>query len=113
MKMESENNPTIRELSVSDLNLNNQYYTLRIGESIPALKVAKLKRIKNKDKSDNLPGADYKYLLESEEGKALMINSWTLWRSVSAALRKAGTIQATLELSHSGIDDYHVRALED
>ncbi len=111
--METEYRPSSEELSILDLNLNNQYYTLRVGETIPELKVAKLKRIKNKDKQDNLPGADYKYVLECKEGKALFINSWALWRSVSSALRKAGTIQTTLELSHPGIDDYRVRVIED
>jgi len=110
--METEYHPSSEELSVLDLNINNQYYTLRIGETIPELRIAKLKRIRNKDKSDNLPGADYKYVLESEEGKALFINSWTLWRKLSATLRDAGTIQTTVELSHPGIDDYRVRVIE-
>ncbi len=111
--METENHSTSEELTVLDLNLNNQYYTLRLGETISRLKVAKVKRITNKEKTDNLPSADFKYVLESEDGKALFINSWTLWRSLSATLRKAGTIQATLELSHPEVDDYRVRLIED
>lgn len=110
--MNDKHQPFIEELTAHDLSPSSQYYTLRLGETISRLKIAKVKRITNKDKQDNLPGADFKYIIESDEGKALVVSSWALWRAITAAIDETGLIQTTLELSHLGVNDYRVRVIE-
>ena len=91
--------------------LLDEFLNLRVGEQISHLKIHRIRKITNPDKSDNLAGVDYKYLIESTDNKLLLVNTWSLWKKIAAALRQAGTIQAMLELKHLGIDDYQVRIL--
>ncbi|MCH7535697.1 MAG: cation:proton antiporter [Bacteroidetes bacterium] len=75
------------------------------------LDIKKIKKITNETKQDNLPGVDYKYLIETREGKLLKVNSWILWKSISAKLREAGRINATLYLRHNDVEDYTINVI--
>lgn len=98
-----------QELSFDDLN--SEFLSLRIGEEIPKLEIKSIRKLINSGKADNLPGTDYKYIIESREGKVLTVNSWVLWKTIASVLREAGTIQATLQLQHLGREDYSVKML--
>lgn len=90
-------------------DLTSEFLTLRVGESIPRLEIAEIRKITNPNKPDNLPGVDFKYIIESRDGRILRVNTWALWKQIAAALRQAGTIQTTLELHHPGVEHYSVR----
>lgn len=97
------------DLGIEDLG--NDFLTLRIGEEIPKLDIRKIRKITNSSKADNFPGVDYKYIIESKDERLLLVNTWSLWKKIAAALREAETIHTTLELKHLGVDDYQVRHL--
>ena len=92
-------------------DLANEFLTLRIGEEIPRLEIRRIRKITNPSREDNLPGVGYKYIIESANDRLLMVNTWSLWKKIAATLREAGTINATLELKHLGVDDYQVRRI--
>ena len=92
-------------------DLVSDFLTLRIGEEIPRLDIKRIKKITNETKQDNLPGVDYKYLIETREGKVLKVNSWVLWKNISAKLREAGRINATLYLRHNDVEDYTINVI--
>ena len=52
-------------------DLQTDFLSLRIGEEIPRLEIAKIKKITNKTKEDNLAGVDYKYIIETRDNKLL------------------------------------------
>jgi len=110
--METENNiSTIEYLDIEDFK--NEFLSLRIGEVIPKLEIKRIKKLNNPFKQDNLPGVDYKYIIESTEGKVLMVNSWILWKEISNVIRQTGRINISLELKHIGREDYSIRILPD
>jgi hypothetical protein len=92
-------------------DLQTEFLSLRIGEDIPRLEIKRIRKITNKAKDDNLPGTDYKYLIETTNNKILMVRSWVLWRKIAAALQEAGRVDAILELRHNGVEDYTVRVI--
>lgn len=92
-------------------DLVSDFLTLRIGEEISRLDIKRIKKITNETKQDNLPGVDYKYLIETREGKLLKVNSWILWKSISAKLREVGRINATLYLRHNDVEDYTINVI--
>jgi hypothetical protein len=92
-------------------DLETDFLTLRIGEEIPRLKIKQIRKVINKSKPDNLPGVDYKFIIESRDKKLLMVNSWVIWKKIAAVLRKAGRIDVDLELRHSGVEDYSVKVI--
>ena len=93
-------------------DLQSDWFSLRIGETIPRLEIAKIKKVTGNATLDNLPGTDYKYIIEATDGKALVVNSWSLWRKIRASLRSAGRIRVALELKHDGVEDYTVRVID-
>jgi hypothetical protein len=111
-KMTSETPFTTSEtLDINDLE--SAFLSLRIGEEIPRLTIKAIRKLTNPSKTDNLPGVDYKYLIEASDGKILMVNSWILWKRISAVLRNAGRIGVTLFLKHDGREDYVVKETAD
>ena len=92
-------------------DLVSDFLTLRIGEEISRLDIKRIKKITNETKQDNLPGVDYKYLIETREGKLLKVNSWILWKSISAKLREAGRINVALYLRHNDVEDYTINVI--
>lgn len=92
-------------------NLHSEFLNLRIGEEIPRLAIKEIRKVINKSKNDNLSGVDYKYFIESIDGKILTVNSWALWNKIRSALQEAGKIKAVLELKHSGVEEYSVKAI--
>lgn len=92
-------------------DLVSDFLTLRIGEEISRLEIKRIKKITNNAKQDNLPGVDYKYLIETTNGKILKVNSWILWNTISATLREASKINATLYLRHNDVEDYTIRVI--
>lgn len=89
-------------------NLESDFLSLKIGESIPRLEISTIRKLTSPGKEDNLKGVDYKFLIETTDRKLLKVNSWTLWRRISDCLKKAGKVQVTLSLAHLGINDYKV-----
>jgi hypothetical protein len=102
--------PNSKELDIGDLSQG--FLTLRIGEEIPRLEIKRIRKVVNKDRKDNLPGVDFKYIIESQEGKILLVNSWILWKAISQAIRAARKINCSLELKHLGHEDYAVRVID-
>ena len=92
-------------------NLITDFLNLRVGEEIPRLEIKNIKKITNKTKQGNLPGVDYKYIIETKDNKVLTVNSWILWKKIASALHNAGTTHATLELRHPQIEEYSVRVI--
>ncbi len=92
-------------------DLNSDFLNLRIGEEISKLEIGRIKKITNRTKPDNLPGVDYKYLIETRDGKLLKVNSWILWKTIAKALREAGRIDATLYLRHNDVEDYTIKVI--
>lgn len=92
-------------------DLVSDFLTLRIGEEISRLEIKRIKKVTNNRKQDNLPGVDYKYLIETTDGKLLKINSWILWKTISATLREAGKINTTLYLRHNDVEDYTIKVI--
>ena len=108
--MNNENNLTKTE--VIDFNdLQTEFYTLRIGEDIPSLKIRQIRKVINSSKDDNLSGVDYKYLIESTDNKVLKVNSWILWKSIAQVLKEAGTLHSTLYLNHVGRENYTIKVV--
>jgi len=104
-----------RVLSKSEVvgieDLQTEFLSLRVGEEIPRLEIKEIRKITNKTKQDNLPGVDYKYIIETKDRKVLKVTSWILWKKIAAALREAGKTEADLELKHTGIEEYSVRVI--
>lgn len=92
-------------------DLQSDFLSLRVGEEIPRLEIASIRKLTNKTKQDNLSGVDYKYIIESKDKKVLRVNSWLLWKKIAAVLKEAGQIRVVLELKHPAIEDYRVRVL--
>lgn len=90
-------------------DLQSEFVNLRIGEEIPRLQISRIRRVINETKQDNLPGVDYKYIIETKDKKVLKVNSWILWKKIAAVLREAGKIDVDLELRHTGMEEYSVR----
>lgn len=89
----------------------DEFLSLRVGEKIPKLQVLQIRKIVNSTKQDNLPNVDYKYLIETRDKKILMVNSWVLWKKIADVLRQSGRIDVDLELVHSGVGQYQIRAI--
>jgi hypothetical protein len=104
-------NTTPKSEAIGFDDLNTNFLSLRIGEEIPRLEIKEIRKINNPQKQDNLPGVDYKYIIESTDNKVLTVNSWVLWRAIRAALQNAGKIKATLQLKHNGVEEYSVQAV--
>ncbi|MFH1372354.1 MAG: hypothetical protein ABII79_00945 [bacterium] len=92
-------------------NLRTKFHSLRIGEKIPQLEIKQIKKVTNPSGQSNLSGVDYKYIIEDVDGRILTVNSWTLWKKISAVLQEAGSTQVTLILEHTGIEDYTVKVI--
>jgi tRNA A37 threonylcarbamoyladenosine dehydratase len=90
-------------------DLQTEFLNLRIGEEVPRLQISQIRRVINETKQDNLPGVDYKYIIETKDKKVLKVNSWILWKKIAAVLREAGKIDVDLELRHTGMEEYSVR----
>ncbi|MEZ5359669.1 MAG: hypothetical protein R3F48_12690 [Candidatus Zixiibacteriota bacterium] len=99
----------IKNVSIEDIG--SGFYTLRIGEEITHLEIKAIRKITNSQKTDNLAGVDYKYIIESTEGKILVVNSWVLWKKIAAVLKEAGKIRVALRLQHTGFEQYSVNLL--
>ena len=56
--------PTKSE-SVGLDDLQSDFLSLRVGEIIPRLEIKTIRKLTNPSKTDNLPGVDYKYLIEN------------------------------------------------
>lgn len=108
--MEDTNYPIKAEKIEID-DLLPEYLSLRIGESIPRLEIKQIRKVTNHSRDNNLPGVDYKYFIESTEGKLLTVNSWVLWNAIAKMLKKAGTIQTTLFLEHTAREKYSIRSI--
>ena len=101
-----ENERTMAKTEIMNLDdLQTDFLSLRIGEEIPSLRIKQIRKIINQTKHDNLPGVDYKYIIETEDNKILTVNSWILWKQIASVLREAGKINVTLELKHNGVED--------
>lgn len=105
-------NSNIKSESISFEDLNSNFLSLRIGESIPRLEIKEIRKVTNPNREDNLSDVDYKYIIESVNNEILTVNSWVLWRAIKSALRKAGKNYATLELKHLDKEKYLVEPLE-
>lgn len=99
----------VKNVSVDDLS--SSFLSLRIGEKIPRFEIKEIRKITNPSRQDNLSKVNYRYIIESAAGKLLTVNSWVLWKAISAVLRQAGTIQAVLELEHLDFEKYTVKVL--
>lgn len=105
-------NNTFTKIEIVDIeDIQTEFLSLRIGEEIPSLEIKQIRKIINEAKEDNLPGVNYKYIIETTNKKILTVNSWILWKNISSALKKAGKIKATLKLRHNGIEDYSVQVI--
>jgi len=93
-------------------DLQKAFLSLRIGEKIPKLEIKEIRKIINSSKADNLPGVDYKYIIESKDDRILKVNSWVLWKKIAACLQDAGKIESTISLKHTGYDNYTIELLE-
>ena len=100
----------VESLKVNDLT--HGFLSLKIGEIIARLQIREIRKITNPSKEDNLSSVNYKYIIESTDGKLLMVNSWSLWKKISSALREASSIQVALRLEHSGINDYSAELID-
>jgi len=94
-------------------DLETHFLSLRVGESIPRLRIKAIKRITNPKADDNFTGADHKYLILTKDNKALRVNIWVLWHKITRALRQTGKIEVDLELQHTGEREYSVRVLQE
>ena len=92
-------------------DLQSEFLTLRVGEDIPRLQIKQIRKVSNKNTEYNLPGVDYKYLIETRDKKVLMVTSWIVWKKIAAVLREAGKIEVDLELRHTGIEEYSIRVI--
>ncbi|MBN4081219.1 hypothetical protein JYT44_02520 [Caldithrix abyssi] len=89
-------------------DLQTEFLSLKVGEEIPELQIKRIRKIINPTKQDNLPGVDYKYIIETEDNKILKVGTWILWKKIKAALRNAGKIEAVLHLDHPAVEEYVV-----
>lgn len=94
--------------SVSFDDIKNKYYSLRIGETIPALSIKKIRKVSNPDDPYNLAGVDYKYHIIGDDEQILTVNSWVLWNKIAKLIKQEKTIHLTLTLHHSGHKEYDV-----
>lgn len=108
--MPNDNPRKSEELAFDDLR--HEFLSLRVGEEIPRLEIARIRKVTNPDRTDNLSGVDFKYIIEDTDGKLLTVNSWMLWRKISAAVREAGRIKIVLELKHPAVEEYSVRLIQ-
>lgn len=90
-------------------DLATEFLSLRVGEIIPRLKIKEIRKVINKGSQNNLSGVDYRYIIESTDGKLLTVNSWILWKQIARVLREANQIQVTLELRHPAVEHYSVK----
>lgn len=98
-----------KEVDINDIQ--QEFLSLRVGEEIPRLEILEIRKVVNKNAQNNLSGVDYSYLIETADNKLLRVSSWALWRQIAIVLKKAGKVQATLELKHPQIGEYLVRAI--
>lgn len=92
-------------------DLQTEFLSLRIGETIPRLQIKRIRKVINSSKQDNFSGVDFKYIIETKDNKVLKVNTWILWKKIAEALRQAGKIEVDLELSHPGQEEYIVRVI--
>ena len=92
-------------------DLGTDFLSLRVGEEIPRLEIRQIRKVINRSKQDNLSGVDYKYIIETKDNKVLTVNSWILWKNIAAALQEAAQVEATLQLRHTGFEEYSVRVI--
>ena len=97
------------DIGITDLQ--RRFLSLRVGEEIPKLEIAKIRKVTGGRIQDHLSGVDYCYVVESKEHRLLKITSWALWRKVAAALRQAGKTQVVLRLNHRGVGEYDVEVV--
>lgn len=102
---------SVERESVDISRLNQNFLSLRIGESIARLKVKEIRKVTNQGADDNLSGVPFKYYVETRDNKVLKVNVWTLWKLISAAIAKAGKMQCDLEIKHPSAGKYEVRVL--
>ena len=100
-----------KEEVLSFEELQTDFLSLRVGEKIPRLEIKRIRKVVNASKQDNLSGVDFKYIIETMDNKVLTVNTWILWKKITRALREAGKIEAVLELSHIGHEEYFVRVV--
>lgn len=99
----ADDNVTLDELS-------SRFVSLRIGESVTDFQIKTIRRLPGKKRTDNLPGVDFRYVLESTDGKLLTVNSWVLWNEIRKALRSISSLQGILDIAHVSHSDYTVSA---
>jgi len=104
----SEFDTQAREEQVGLGDLDLKFLTLRIGEEIERLEIKEIRRVVDSNAADNLSGVDFKFIVESKDKKLLRINSWALWNKLREVLKKAGTIQSTVSMEHTGVGLYEV-----
>ena len=104
--MADETKPGSEVISID--NIGSDFLNLRIGEVIPRLEIAEIRKVTGTSKQDNLPGVNYRYLIKSRENKFLTVNSWVLWNQIASVLKEAGQINVALELKHTGHGEYEV-----
>lgn len=92
-------------------DLHTDFLSLRVGEEIPRLQIAQIRKVTGSTAQNNLSGVDYKFVIETKDKKVLTVNSWVLWKKIAAALREAGTIQTDLNIKHTGFEEYSVTAI--
>ena len=107
-----DNNEIRKSEIVGMDNLQTEFLSLKVGETIPRLEIHEIRKVINTSSPNNLSGVDYKYIIESKDKRILTVNSWILWKQIAQALKKAGRIQSTLELKHLDVEDYSVRVIE-
>jgi hypothetical protein len=107
----ARSDPAPKSETIGIEDLNSGFLSLRIGEEIPKLEIKSIRKLTNSGRADSLPGTDYKYLIETRDGKVLTVNSWVLWKKLAGVLKEAGTIEATLQLKHLGREDYSITLL--
>ncbi|MEW5859032.1 MAG: hypothetical protein AB1861_16875 [Cyanobacteriota bacterium] len=107
--MSDEDPKGSEELSIADLA--SDFLSLKVGEEIPRLKVVSVRKVSNPRAVDNLPGVGYKFLIYTQDNKVLKVNSWTLWKQLSAVFREAGSFELELQLKHTGFQEYSVKLL--
>lgn len=106
------NHSIITEEEVLSLeDLQTDFLSIKVGETIPRLEIKRIRKVINADKQDNLAGVDFKYIIETKDDKVLKVSTWILWKKIAAAIRQAGKIEAVLELKHPAPEEYVVKAV--
>lgn len=98
--------PESRVIGIGDLG--SDFLTLRIGEIIPRLEIAEIRKVSGNSIQDNLAGVSYRYLIKTKQDKFLTVNSWVLWNQIAAVLKEVGRTDVTLKLKHTGHGEYDV-----